>query len=92
MDTIIRKVLNKGNSIIIVGDLNIDFSGNRVNLQLQTMLNSYGLQAIVDVPMRISPRSQTAIDQTILNKSLWEYNLEVIELGFPDHKAQILQV
>jgi hypothetical protein len=62
MDTIISKLLNKGRSIIIVGDLNIDFSGNRVNLQLQTMLNSYGLQAIVDVPTRISPRSQTAID------------------------------
>jgi hypothetical protein len=92
MDTIISKLLNEGKSIIIVGDLNIDFLGNRVNLQLQAMLNSYGLQAIVDVPTRIGPRSQTAIDQIILNKGLWEYNVEVIETGFSDHNAQILQI
>jgi hypothetical protein len=49
----------------------------------------YGLQAIVDVPTRIGTRSQTAIDQIILNKGLWEYNLEVIETGFSDHNAQI---
>jgi hypothetical protein len=92
MDTIISKLLNKSKSIIILGDLNIDFLGNRVNLQLQTMLNSYGLQAVVDVPTRIGPRSQTAIDQIILNRGLWEYNLEVIETGFSDHNTQILQV
>jgi hypothetical protein len=56
------------------------------------MLNSYGLQAIVDVSMRIGPRSQTAIDKIILNKGLWECNLKVIEIGFSDHNVQILQV
>jgi hypothetical protein len=50
------------------------------------------LQAIVDVPTRIGPRSQTAIYQIILNKGLWEYNLKVTETGFSDHNAQILQV
>jgi hypothetical protein len=35
------------------------------------MLNSYGLQAIVDVPARIGPTSQTAIDQIIyINKNV----------------------
>jgi hypothetical protein len=41
------------------------------------MLNSYGLEATVDVPMRIGARSQTAVDQIILNKRLWEHNFEV---------------
>jgi hypothetical protein len=50
MDTILSNLTNKGKNIIIVGDLNIDFLKKKVNPQLQTMLNSYGLQAIVDVP------------------------------------------
>jgi exonuclease III len=62
MGTILRKLINEGKSIIIVGDLNIDFLGRSVNLQLQTMFNSCGLQAVVDVPTRIGSRSQTAID------------------------------
>lgn len=47
MDIIINELLNKDKKIIMVGDFNIDFLGNRVNLQLQTMINSYGLEAIV---------------------------------------------
>jgi exonuclease III len=52
LDTIINNLINKRKSIIIVGDFNIDFLGSNVNLQLQTTLNSYGLQAIVDVQQK----------------------------------------
>lgn len=55
------------------------------------MLNSYGLQAIVDVPTRIGHGSQTAVDQIILNKYLWDYNFKVIATGYSDHFAQILK-
>jgi hypothetical protein len=84
--------MNKGKGIIIVGNLNVDYLGKRVNLQLQIMLNSCGLQAIVDVPTRIRHKSQIAIHQIILNKDVWVYTLKVIDTGFSDHKAQILQV
>jgi hypothetical protein len=33
-----------------------------------------------------------AIDQIIINKEIWGYNLKVIDTGFSDHKAQILQI
>jgi hypothetical protein len=56
------------------------------------MLNSYDLQAIVVVPTRIGHTSQTAIDQIILNKSIWGYTLKVIDTGLSDHKAQIFQI
>jgi hypothetical protein len=92
MDIIINELLKKGKKIIILGDFNIDFLGNRVNLQLHTMLNLYGLEAIVDVPTRIGARSQMAVDQIILNERLWEHNFEVLQTGFSDHSAQILQV
>jgi hypothetical protein len=94
MDTInyYKLLIYKGKSIIIVGDLNIDFLGRSVNLQLKTMLNSYGLQAIVDIPTRIGPKSQTAIDQILLNKCLWGYKFKVIATGYSDHYVQILKV
>jgi hypothetical protein len=92
IDTILGNLINTEKGIIIVGDTNIDYLGKRVNLQLQTMLNSYGLQAIVAVPMRIGHTSQTAIDEIILNKSIWGYTLKVTDIGFSDHKAQILQI
>jgi exonuclease III len=57
MDTIISKLTNKGKSIIIVGDLNIDFLKRSVNPQLHKMLKSYGLRAIVNVPTRIGPNN-----------------------------------
>ena len=56
------------------------------------MLNAYGLQAVIDVPTRVGPSSQTAIDQIILNKTIWEYNFNVMATGFLDHYAQILQL
>jgi hypothetical protein len=74
MDIIINNLSSKGQNIIIVGDLNIDFLGRSPNPQLQIMLNSYGLQAIVDVP-RVGSASKTAIDQVILNRCLWDFNL-----------------
>ena len=57
---------------------------------MQVVLNSYGLEAIVDVPTR--PNSQTAVDQIIINRKLWDYNFKVIATGFSDHYAQILQI
>ncbi|PNF39318.1 hypothetical protein B7P43_G16566, partial [Cryptotermes secundus] len=92
LDTILSNLTNKGKNIIIAGFLNVDFLKRSVNPQLQTMLDSYGLQAIVDVPTRIGPKSQTAIDQIILNNGLWKYNFKAVETGLSDHNAQILQV
>jgi hypothetical protein len=42
--------------------------------------------------MRIGPTSQTAIEQIILNKGIWGYTLKVVDTGFSNHKAQILQL
>jgi hypothetical protein len=92
MDIIINNLSNKGKNIIILGDLNIDFLGRSANPQFQTMLNSYGLQAVVDVPTRVGSASKTAIDQIILNNCLWDFNFKVITTGFSDHHAQILQI
>jgi hypothetical protein len=92
LDTILNNLNNIGKNIIIIGDFNIDFLVKSVNSSLQTMINSYGLQPIVDVLTRIGSTSKTAIDKIVLNKSLWDYNFMVIVTGFSNHYAQILQV
>jgi hypothetical protein len=50
------------------------------------------IEAVVEIPTRIGPISQKAIDQIIINKGIWRYNLKVIDTGFSDHKAQVLQI
>ena len=45
-------------------------------------MNFCGLHAIAEEQTRIETNSQTIIDQVIINKSLWEYNYQVIDTGF----------
>ena len=81
LDIILKELTKKKNRIIILGDFNIDFLGNTINFQFQSVLSSYDLHAIIDEPTRIGKDSQSAFDQIILNTSLWHYNCEVIDMG-----------
>lgn len=67
LDFILSNLINRFKYIIIVGDLNIDFLSNNANLHLKAVLNSYGLEAVINVPTRIGHNSKTAVDQIILN-------------------------
>lgn len=65
LDVIISSLINKFKYILVVGDLNVDFLGNKVNGYLQTVLNYFNLEAIIDVPTRVTDTSKTAVDQII---------------------------
>lgn len=93
LDIIIHNLLNKGKKVIIMGDLNVNFLvNNNISTKIQSFLNTYGLEAIVNVPTRIGNNSSSAVDQIILNKDLWNYTFKVITTGFSDHDAQTLQL
>lgn len=91
LDVVIDNLLSKDKNIIIIGDLNIDFLCN-VNINVQTLLKSHGLEAIVDVPTRINKTTKSAIDQIILNKDRCRYHFNVVETGFSDHFAVKMQL
>ena len=65
LDVIISSLINKYKYILVVGDLNVDFLSNKVNGYLQTVLNYFNLEAIIDVPTRVTDTSKTAVDQII---------------------------
>lgn len=92
LDNVLNELTKKQKKVILIGDFNINFLDDKVNTQLLSVLNSYGLQTVIDEPTRVGKDSQSAIDQIILNTSLWDYNHTVIDTGFSDLYAQILQL
>ena len=92
LDFILSNLINRFKYIIIVGDLNIDFLSNNANMHLKAVLNSYGLEAVINVPTRIGHNSKTAVDQIILNRRICNYTFSVVPMGFSDHFAQIMKI
>ena len=79
--------------IYICGDLNIDkLKLNLENCILHDVLQSFGLESIINVPTRIENNgrgmSQTAVDYLISNSQ--NVNYKIIEPGISDHTAQLL--
>jgi hypothetical protein len=52
----------------------------------------FGLQAVINVPTRIYKKTNSAIDQIILNPELQGFKTEVLETTLSDHFGQILQI
>lgn len=83
-------------SIIICGDININFLSTAYNIhekdrnKLINLVRSYNLDAIIDTPTRQSKNTQTAIDQIFLDKTKHTYTITTNDTGLSDHNAQIL--
>ena len=92
LDFLLNYLQNKGKHVIIVGDLNLDFSHAQNSSTLCNMLNSYGLHPVVESPTRVSKSHKSTIDQVILNKKFWDFKITICDTGFSDHYAQILQI
>jgi exonuclease III len=57
-------------NLIICGDININYNDNNRNkIQLNSLLDAYNLQSIVDFPTRIRAHSSTTIDNIFIDKS-----------------------
>ena len=82
----------KNKKVIILGDLSINFPNPNIDPNLETVMNSDSLQAVDGEPVRIGTNSQTIIDQIILNIAFWESNCQVIDTGFSDYYAKILEL
>jgi hypothetical protein len=78
---------------IVIGDLNISFlKSDRNKEKLEVLLNMFDLQAIINVPTRIYEKTNSAIDQIILNPELRGFKTEVLETTLSHHFGQILPV
>lgn len=76
----------------LAGDFNLDFLvDSKERLELELLLQSYGLQGKMSVPSRIGKTSSTCIDNIFTNKH-GTLHTNTINLHLSDHHAQLLSI
>jgi hypothetical protein len=76
---------------MIFGDININYNDNNRNkIQLNSLLDTYNLQSIVNFPTRINAHSSTTTDNIFIDTSKnINFTIEPYSKGLSDHDAQI---
>jgi exonuclease III len=94
LDSIINSLFKGELKLIMCGDINIDYSTESgKKRQLDAMLQSYNLSAIVCFPTRVQNQSSTTIDNIFIDiHKIKNYTVCPIYNGLSDHDAQLLIV
>jgi hypothetical protein len=93
-DGIIKTFYKVDSKLIICGDINIgNLTDSDKKRQLDAMLLTYNLSAIVQFPTRIQSHSSTTIDKLFINTyKFLNYTVSPLYNGLPDHDAQLLTI
>ena len=88
--TLYRADLN----LVLCGDINIDYlTDNGRKRQLDSVLQTYNLTAIVTFPTRSQGISSTTIDNIFIdNSKISNYTVSPVFNGLSDHDAQLLTI
>jgi exonuclease III len=94
LDNIINSLFKGELKFIICGDINIDYSiDSEKKRQLDALLQSYNLSAIVNFSTRIQNQSCTIIDNIFIDiHKFRNYTVSPFYNGLSDHDAQLLIV
>ena len=93
IDEAINRVLNKGCLLVICGDLNINLlQNNSLQKTLLNLLLSNNLLNTVQSPTRVSSNSCSLIDVMIRNKVFYPTSTNVVEMGYSDHFALVMNI
>lgn len=92
LDDLIKSIYKTNLNLILCGDINIDYlTENDRKRQLDSMLQTYNLTAIVNFPTRLQGMSSTMIDNIFLDTSkTLKYTVLPFFNGLSDHDAQLL--
>lgn len=89
LETILNYFYNRNTNVIILGDFNINLlDDNSKKRQFLDLLLPYGLETMINSPTRVTYRSQSAIDQLIINPNVFQYETENFDSGISDHYGQ----
>ena len=89
LDIILTHLYGQQKSIVIVGDLNVNFiADSPIKQQLCDFLWTHNLEAVVNCPTRVTHKSESAIDQLILDSTIFSFNIEIINTALSDHYGQ----
>jgi hypothetical protein len=93
LDDIISKIIKKGRFLVICGDLNINLlQENSHQKAVLSLLLSNNLLNTVACPTRVTTNSSSLIDVMIRNKICYHTTTKVVELGYSDHFAQVMNI
>ncbi|XP_049808708.1 uncharacterized protein LOC126251978 [Schistocerca nitens] len=74
--------------VIVLGDFNVNFKNDcSKQQQLCNLFLCHNMMTTVNEVTRCRNMSETIIDQVFINNDKCEYNTEVIDTGFSDHKG-----
>jgi hypothetical protein len=91
LESLIVKVQQKRNRVVLCGDWNINFLKNSEHLEaLQNVLVSYNLRNTVTSATRVTKNSASLLDVMIINNNFLSDFTEVLNLGYSDHFGQLL--
>jgi hypothetical protein len=89
LESLIVKVYSKAKCLILCGDWTVNFlNQNRKLQELQNLLQMNNLINVIETPTRITSHSKSLIDVIIVNNSMKERLVEVLDVGYSDHLAQ----
>ncbi|XP_047115624.1 uncharacterized protein LOC124795597 [Schistocerca piceifrons] len=90
MEIFLNKLHKTRCDVVVCGDFNIDLRSKcKQKTALGNLIKTHNLTATVKVATRITPTSQTGLDQILIDKEKLESSVKVFNRGYSDHKAQI---
>jgi exonuclease III len=93
LESVIQKVQVRKRRLILCGDWNINFMQESRRLcDVQELLSLHNLVNTVRSPTRVTKNTASLIDVVITDKESISDIATVIDLGYSDHKAQVLQL
>lgn len=91
LEEIINKVSKKGIYLVMCGDWNINLLQENIHQKaLLSLLLSNNLLNTVLCPTRVTKNSSSLIDVMIRNKTFYHTTTDVVELGYSDHFAHVM--
>jgi hypothetical protein len=93
LESVIQKVQMRKKWLLLCGDWNINFTKESKKLrEVQELLTLHNLVNTVRSPTRVTKNTASLMDVVITNKESISDIATVTDLGYSDHKAQVLQI
>jgi hypothetical protein len=93
LEQAVNKVLLRGRFLFLCGDWNINLLvDNTQQKALISILLSNNLLNTIPCPTRVTPTSSSLIDVMIRNKIFYHSSTKVVEMGFSDHFALVMNI
>ena len=93
LDTVIQNIKQKKKTLLLCGDWNVDFLQDSSKLfKLKKLFMMYNLTNVVTTPTRITKKTATLLDVMVVNNPNVVKQVSVIDMGFSDHFARVLDL